>query len=1369
MLKPTMTRYVTACVSLFCCVAVFAEETNNQLPVVPEGFVVEVVAKEPVVRNPCVMAFDRLGRIFVGQGPQWRAPSPESPGDHIDILIDDNQDGITDRTKRFAAGFNCIQGLAWRGRDLWVANAPDLTIVRDLDGDDEADEYVRVYTGLGNLEHALHGLNFGPDGKLYMSKGNSKGYNRLDQLAPKAFRELWGLPSPEGAADYTEIEVFKKGEYQKKYHTPADDWGQQGGILRCDSDGRNLEIVSRGFRNPWDITFDDGFDWLGTDNDQTHGDKIFSPFHGAHFGWGHPWSYHWTGVGHLPTIPASSPLFEGSGSGVIHYHSKHFPEDYQNVFFINDWMRREVYLFRPKWDGALMKAEGKSPAVFAHAEGGRALPSSSGRVFDPTDIEVGPDGALYILSWGHAYGATFKAGKQVDVGRVYRIRHKTNPLITWEQKSRSKSLSKWSLDELFADLGTHIPVWRTDAQEEFIRRGAKSQSYLLSKLKDAKLSRAEQTWALWTLGRLSPDDPSIEHFLSALVSDVKLAENMRIQALRILAFRIRQFGRKKKLPDVVKEQLSASSPRLRHEVVQAIWQASQTQWVPELLSQLKGEEDRVIFYSLWNALRDLSSPQVRNAWVENQDANIRLGALLGLFQDDAITAEEVMAFRTDNDKRISDLVESWLVKTGSAAPLVEMSPPPGEYHEPIIVSLKTSIPKGVLTYTLDGSSPVNTSTRYSGPINIDQTKTLKVAVAQDNTQAGRITTGKYRIRHIPPYEHHAFISDIKVKSDRAYSIDWTGLTIGKRHYTDRDYQVTQVPVELRGMPFLQTANHDDRSSSREWLAMTSAEEVSVLVGVDVRSNSPLTWMKIGQPEGFKETELEVVTTDSTFRIYRKHFPAGQIQLGGNTNHPESDSGRGNYMVIFERQLLPTAPASKSVTVEEVLTLMSSADSERGRELFLHPRGAGCVKCHQMEGRGSVLAPDLSDIGSRAKTTQVLIESILKPSAVITEGFAQQQIATVNGNVYRGAVLEESGRLLKLVNSKGEVTTILKSDIEERVGTKVSPMPAGFEKLMSAQQIADLVAWLMTQKIAGDRNGFSFHDQRNQLEINFGKQRIGTYLKKSRKLTRRALVNVKTHSGIQVTRNFPPRRPDDIDPGYSGEQGIVHPIMHPGIWIGFGDVNGNDYWRLKADVVFDGFIKTPTGTKNTGNFTVRNLYKSEDKSELVCREITDYTFYRVPAGMLLRIDATFQSDKRDFYFGDQEESGLAVRVASPLRVQGGNGSILNDQGKKNAAAIWGKEAKWFDYSGTIEGRQVGLMVVSNPKNSRPSWLHARDYGIVVTNPFPKQPRERKEPYIKTWVKKGEPFHLSYAILIHDLPADKPLDHAEAYREILEYMK
>jgi glucose/arabinose dehydrogenase len=175
------------------------EADLDALPEVPPGFTVQLFAKEPMVRNPGALAFDAQGRLFVGQGPQYRNPEPDTPKDSVLILEDLDGDGMADQSKTFAAGFNCIQGLAWYGGDLYVANSPDLTVVRDLDGDDEADEYVKLYTDLGNLEHGLNGLNFAPDGRLYISKGNSKGLGRPGRVAPKPFRELWSIGAPPGS------------------------------------------------------------------------------------------------------------------------------------------------------------------------------------------------------------------------------------------------------------------------------------------------------------------------------------------------------------------------------------------------------------------------------------------------------------------------------------------------------------------------------------------------------------------------------------------------------------------------------------------------------------------------------------------------------------------------------------------------------------------------------------------------------------------------------------------------------------------------------------------------------------------------------------------------------------------------------------------------------------------------------------------------------------------------------------------------------------------------------------------------------------------------------------------------------------------
>ncbi|MCA9059345.1 MAG: hypothetical protein KDA85_12635, partial [Planctomycetaceae bacterium] len=73
---------------------------------------------------------------------------------------------------------------------------------------------------------------------------------------------------------------------------------------------------------------------------------------------------------------------------------------------------------------------------------------------------------------------------------------------------------------------------------------------------------------------------------------------------------------------------------------------------------------------------------------------------------------------------------------------------------------------------------------------------------------------------------------------------------------------------------------------------------------------------------------------------------------------------------------------------------------------------------------------------------------------------------------------------------------------------------------------------------------------------------------------------------------------------------------------------------------------------------------------------------------------------------------------------------------------------------------------NPGNPRPSWLHARDYGVVVTNPFPRQPKERREPYVRTWIKRGTPFQLSYAILIHETAPETTFDRNAAAAMLLK---
>lgn len=726
---------VLVCFSAVFTQAQFEDRGANlkDLPRVPPGFTVQVVALEPLVRQPSSLVFDARGRLFVGMGPQYRNPTPRTPGDSVVQLIDVDGDGVFETKKGFATGFNCIQGLAWHGRDLWVANSPDLTVVRDLDGDDVADEYVRVFTDLGNLEHGLHGLNWAPDGKLYMSKGNSKGLNLPDRYAPKPFRELFGLPTPAGAKDFPEPQTFKAAEYRHAYQDPDDDWGYMGGVLRCDDGGKNLEIVSRGMRNPWDITFDSGFNWLGTDNDQNEGDRVISPFYGAHFGWNHPWSTSWTGAGNLPTTPMSAPVFHGSGTGIIYYDAPQFPLEFRGVFFINDWLRKTTFAYRPRWDGALMLPDGGHWQPFI--TGGTGL-------FRPTDLEVGPDGALWCLGWSRGYGVEWESGKEgamVNEGRVFRIAWTNAPVANWNSARRSQPLSKWSVAELIQDFAGPLPVWRTDAQEELVRRGASVKSVLIAALTGGKLGEAQETWTAWTLGRVAPDDPSVDAWFATATH----RENLAIQSLRILAHRAKAAG-SGKLPPQVESALTNAEPRLRFEAVQAIWQARQTQLIEPIKTLAATETDRLTYYCAWNVLGELASTNDLHAMLDDPRGGVRCAALLALAGRGAVDETTSSRLMQDPHGPTAATAALWLTKRRGSS-LVILSPSEGEFANESKVFMERTLKPSDIRFTVDGSTPTSRSAKFErGPLVFTETTTLKAALFVNDHMVGRPVEAVYR-------------------------------------------------------------------------------------------------------------------------------------------------------------------------------------------------------------------------------------------------------------------------------------------------------------------------------------------------------------------------------------------------------------------------------------------------------------------------------------------------------------------------------------------------------------------------------------------------------------------------------------------------
>jgi hypothetical protein len=286
----------------------------------------------------------------------------------------------------------------------------------------------------------------------------------------------------------------------------------------------------------------------------------------------------------------------------------------------------------------------------------------------------------------------------------------------------------------------------------------------------------------------------------------------------------------------------------------------------------------------------------------------------------------------------------------------------------------------------------------------------------------------------------------------------------------------------------------------------------------------------------------------------------------------------------------------------------------------------------------------------------------------------------------------------------------------------------------------------------------------QVVISIAGQTIATYVYNDKVITRPYFAHVRAPNGLQVTRNYPPVAGQDI---------MDHPTFHPGIWMAFGDISGSDYWRLKARVRHAGFVDEPKSGRGQGTFAVRNEYlDQQDPTKVVCSEVARYEFAARPAGYLLLWESTFSSDK-EFYFGDQEEMGLGIRVATPIRVaskgpatlSAGQGTMTDSQGRKNEKEIGRNAADWCDYSGPLAGQHGGITLFCHPENFRPSWFHARDYGLLEANPFGRHAFKKGDDS-KVVVKPGQSLRLRYGVLLHsESPNTKP-DLAAAYQDYLQ---
>ena len=175
-------------------------------------------------------------------------------------------------------------------------------------------------------------------------------------------------------------------------------------------------------------------------------------------------------------------------------------------------------------------------------------------------------------------------------------------------------------------------------------------------------------------------------------------------------------------------------------------------------------------------------------------------------------------------------------------------------------------------------------------------------------------------------------------------------------------------------------------------------------------------------------------------------------------HPDA-----NVRVLYER-FIPEDQRPRTlgtaISADEILAL--PADANRGRIIFFKSSAAQCSQCHAVQGFGSTLGPELTNIGKKYER-KALLETILQPSKAIAPEFVPYLMETTGGQVYAGFLLERDEKRIVLKDVKNHTVRVPADEVEVLVPQQKSLMPELVLSQITAQDAADLLAFLVTLK------------------------------------------------------------------------------------------------------------------------------------------------------------------------------------------------------------------------------------------------------------------------------------------------------------------
>jgi putative membrane-bound dehydrogenase-like protein len=1002
---------------------------------VPPGFEIEQVAGPPLVDRPIVAAFDEAGRLYVADSSGSNAPVKtqltERPH-RIVRLEDTNGDGRFDRSGVFADQMMLPEGTMWLDGSLYVAAPPSIWKLTDTDNDGIAEQREEWFNGvtLTGCANDLHGPYPGPDGWIYWTKGGfaeqrypQTGTSTIVTRAAHVFRRRPGDPT---------IEI----------------------------------VMSGGMDNPVDVAFTPAGERFVTSTFVEHPqagrrDGFFHAIYGGVYGKPQAAIDGHKRTGEL--MPIMCQLGPAVPAGLTRYASRAFGTDFRDSFFVAMFNLRKVTRHTLVPSGATFTTRDTDFVV------------STDRDFHPTDVVEDADGSLLVIDTGPWYKLccpTSQIAKPDLPGGIYRVR-RTGAHRIDDPRGHRLAWTTMTATALAGYLDDPRPVVVERAMAQLARLRASAVD-VLARTVNGRRSAEMRRNAVWTLTRI--EDAGARAAVRAALADAD--DSVRQAAAHAAGLRRDRDAR----PALV-TALTSGRPAVQRAVAEALGRLDDAAAVPALLAAAARPVDRVLEHSLTYALIEIGDARATGAGLTAAAVGTRRAALVALDQMDGggLTPGSVLPLLDSPDPMLK--ATAWWIALGHTDWGGDLA---GYFR----TRLGAPVPAGAMRDDLEQKLA-----RLAGHAAVQQV--LADAVASGSTDAQLVALGAMaiagspatpvaqRLKTMPPVwatplsrALSAADADIvrravavarvvsAVDADRA-EVDAALVRVAGASAHANELRLAALAARRAAAPLdadlfafvraalTNAAAVSDRSLAAMVVERTGLDRTQLLSLADVLASvRPLDLTRVltafdrstdeavglAVVRALERSTLRAVVSAEFLRARLSKYPA-PVQSAADA-----------WLASATGDDTPQA-----ARLADLVGNLGTGDIARGQTVFNSDKAA-CLSCHAIGAIGGRIGPDLTRIG-QVRADRDLVEAIVFPSASFARGYEPVQVRTRSSVEHAGMLRSETPEAVILGTVDGGETRIPRSEIASLDPGVISPMPQGYDALLSRQELSDLVAFL----------------------------------------------------------------------------------------------------------------------------------------------------------------------------------------------------------------------------------------------------------------------------------------------------------------------